>query len=44
VSAILDNLDDSVEWETQAPVSGVPWLQSRRGKANVAGSTNRSHR
>ena len=37
VSAILDKLDDSVEWETQAPVSGVPWLQSRRGKANVAG-------
>jgi ketosteroid isomerase-like protein len=37
VSAILDKLDDTVEWETQSPVSGVPWLQSRRGKANVAG-------
>jgi len=37
VSAILDKLDYSVEWETQTPVSGVPWLQSRRGKANVAG-------
>ncbi len=37
VSAILDKLDDSIEWETQAPVPGVPWLQSRRGKANVAG-------
>ena len=37
VSAILDKLDDTVEWETQAPVSGVPWLQSRHGKANVAG-------
>jgi uncharacterized protein len=37
VSAILDKLDDTIEWETQAPVPGVPWLQSRRGKANVAG-------
>ena len=37
VPAILDKLDDTVEWETQAPVSGVPWLQSRRGKATIAG-------
>ena len=37
VPAILDKLDDNVEWETQAPVPGVPWLQSRRGKANIAG-------
>jgi ketosteroid isomerase-like protein len=37
VSAILDKLADDVEWETQVPVSGVPWLQSRRGKANIAG-------
>ena len=29
LSAILDKLDDAVEWETQAPVPGVPWLQSR---------------
>ena len=37
VSTILDKLDDAVEWETQAPVPGVPWLQSRRGKANIVG-------
>lgn len=37
VSAILDKPDDAVEWETQAPVPTVPWLQSRRGKANVVG-------
>ena len=37
VSTILDKLDDAVEWETQGPVAGVPWLQSRRGKANVVG-------
>ena len=37
VPAILDKLDDNVEWETQVPVDGVPWLQERRGKANIAG-------
>lgn len=37
VPAILEKLDDSIQWETQAPVPGVPWLQSRRGKANVVG-------
>jgi ketosteroid isomerase-like protein len=36
VPAILDRSDDRVEWEMQAPVPGVPWLQSRRGKAGVA--------
>jgi uncharacterized protein len=36
VPAILNKLDDNIEWETQNPVSGVPWLQSRRGKANIA--------
>lgn len=37
VATILDKLDDAVEWETTVPVSDVPWLQSRRGKANVVG-------
>ena len=37
VPTILDRLDDAVEWETTAPVSDVPWLQARRGKANIAG-------
>jgi ketosteroid isomerase-like protein len=37
VPPILDRLDDSIEWETQAPVQGVPWLQPRRGKTDVAG-------
>jgi hypothetical protein len=35
VPAILDKLDDNVEWETQVPVDGVPWLQARRGKASI---------
>lgn len=37
VAAILDKLDDNVEWETTVPVSDVPWLQARRGKANIVG-------
>ena len=37
VATILDKLDDSVEWETTAPVSDVPWLQARRSKPNIVG-------
>jgi ketosteroid isomerase-like protein len=37
VATILDKLDDAVEWETTVPVADVPWLQARRGKANIAG-------
>jgi ketosteroid isomerase-like protein len=37
VATILDKLDDAVEWETTVPVSDVPWLQARRGKANIVG-------
>ena len=37
VATILDKLDDNVEWETTVPVSDVPWLRARRGKANIVG-------
>jgi ketosteroid isomerase-like protein len=37
VQTILDKIDDAVEWETTVPVSDVPWLQARRGKANIVG-------
>ena len=37
VATILDKLDAAVEWETTVPVPDVPWLQARRGKANIAG-------
>jgi ketosteroid isomerase-like protein len=37
VPTIMEKLDDAVEWETAVPVSGVPWLQARRGKANIVG-------
>lgn len=37
VPVILEKLDDNVEWETQIPVEGVPWLQTRRGRDNIVG-------
>ena len=37
VATILDKLDDAVEWENATPVADVPWLQARRGKANIVG-------
>ena len=37
VATILDNLDDHIEWETAVPVSDVPWLRARRGKASIVG-------
>lgn len=37
VPVILEKLDEDVEWETQIPVDGVPWLQARRGRGNIAG-------
>ena len=37
VATILDKLDDAVEWENTTPLADVPWLQARRGKANVLG-------
>ena len=37
VPAILDKLDENVEWETQTSAAGVPWLEPRRGKANIGG-------
>jgi len=37
VAAILEKLDEDVEWDTEIPTEGVPWLQPRHGAANVAG-------
>ena len=37
VPAILDHLDQNVEWETTTEVPGVPWLAPQHGKANVPG-------
>ena len=36
VPAILDRLDENVEWEHDAVDHGIPWLQPRRGRAEVA--------
>ena len=35
ISAIIDKLDDNVEWDVDVATPGVPWLQPRRGKANI---------
>jgi hypothetical protein len=37
VPTILDKLDENVAWETHVPVEGVPWLQTRHGRENIAG-------
>jgi ketosteroid isomerase-like protein len=37
VPAILERLDEKVEWETETETPGVPWLAPRHGRANVAG-------
>lgn len=37
IPAILDKLDEKVEWDTEIDVPGVPWLQPRRGRGNVPG-------
>jgi quercetin dioxygenase-like cupin family protein/ketosteroid isomerase-like protein len=36
VAAILDRLDDDVEWEAGARDTGLPYLRPRRGKHEVA--------
>jgi ketosteroid isomerase-like protein len=35
IPAIIDRLDEDVEWESAIPVPGVPWLQTRRGRDEV---------
>jgi ketosteroid isomerase-like protein len=37
IPAILDKLDDDVEWEYGQGATDVPWLQPRRGRDAVAG-------
>jgi ketosteroid isomerase-like protein len=39
IPAILDKLDDNVEWDTDydAHSAAAPWLQPRRGRDNITG-------
>ncbi len=37
IPAILEQLDENVEWNTEAEVPGVPWLEPRRGRHNIPG-------
>ena len=35
VPAIIEKLDENVDWDTESSVEGVPWMQPRRGKAEI---------
>ena len=35
IPAIIDKLDPNVEWDVEVSTPGVPWLQPRRGAANI---------
>ena len=37
IAAILDKLDEKVEWDTQYESAAAPWLEPRRGRESVAG-------
>ena len=37
VPAILGHLADDVDWEYGGDATGLPWLQARRGRTQVAG-------
>ena len=37
IPAMLDKLDENVEWDTDYTDAAAPWLEPRLGKANVAG-------
>ena len=37
IPAMLAKLDDDVEWDTDYVDAAAPWLEPRRGRANVAG-------
>ena len=37
IAAILDKLDENVEWDTQYESAAAPWLKPRRGRESVAG-------
>ena len=37
VAAILDKLDENVEWDTDYDSPAAPWLEPRRGRENIPG-------
>jgi ketosteroid isomerase-like protein len=37
IPAILDKLDENVEWDTDYTSPAAPWLEPRRGKENIPG-------
>jgi ketosteroid isomerase-like protein len=37
IPAILDKLDENVEWDTDYDSPAAPWLEPRRGRQNIPG-------
>ena len=37
IPAILDKLDENVEWDTDYDSPAAPWLEPRRGRENIPG-------
>lgn len=35
IPAIIAKLDPDIEWDSEVPTPGVPWLEHRRGAANI---------
>jgi uncharacterized protein len=35
IPVIIDKLDPNIEWDVEVSTPGVPWLQPRRGAANI---------
>jgi ketosteroid isomerase-like protein len=35
IPAVLEHLDDNVQWDTQYDSPAAPWLEPRRGRENV---------
>jgi uncharacterized protein len=37
IPAILEKLEETVDWDVECPTPGVPWLAPRRGRGNIPG-------
>jgi ketosteroid isomerase-like protein len=35
IPAIIDKLDDNIDWDQEIPSGGVPWLEPRKGAENI---------
>ncbi len=35
IPAILEHLDENIDWDSEVPADGVPWLAPRKGRASI---------